>query len=652
VPRQPTEDNNLATRFPGVASEWHTTANNLHTPSDFFPFSGKKAWWICVEGHEYEAGISSRTANNSGCPYCSGLKVTIDKNFAVIHPLVASEWDYQKNKELLPEHFAQFSGKKVWWKCKKSHEWKTTIATRSQGSNCPFCWKHTSVPEFRLLAELEFIFGPVVRRRKFSGLEVDLFLEKYQIGFEYDGSYWHKGKEKRDHKKHEQLAEMGIKLLRVREKPLKKLSMLDVLTSDRGLRKQVIDELLGNVKPFSDANDIKKIDYYISENEFQNEHIFRKYLTDLPEPDIMNSLANESKELLSEFDDEKNHPLEPKHFSRGSQENAWWKCEKGHSWKTGILTRTINKSGCPYCSRNFASPEFNLQTMFPEVAAQWHLEKNGKLSPSEVLPASSIKRWWICKEGHHWQTAVSARTSMNIGCPFCGGVLPTNENNLAAIYPKIKEFWHSTKNKDLKPENLLPSTGKRVWLKCNKGHEWQAVPNDIQNFLKDCKADICPECRRHNNSLANKFPDLLHEWDYEKNFNSEPNTISYGSKKKFWWKCAEGHPWETSPNQRTKPKGASCPLCSESGPYDQIPVTEKNCLLATEPKVADEWDYALNGEVTPKTVRRTCKERVWWKCPNGHSWEAAINVRAAKQTGCSVCAPKLRAMSRKNNKNL
>jgi hypothetical protein len=288
--------------------------------------------------------------------------------------------------------------------------------------------------------------------------------------------------------------------------------------------------------------------------------------------------------------------------------------------------------------------------MFPGVAAQWHPTRNDGLLPVEVLPTSNLKRWWICEGGHEWQATVSSRTNSNSGCPYCAGSQPTIENNLAAIYPTLKKHWHPTKNMNIGPEDLLPSSGRKIWLLCSKGHEWQTVPNNIQSILKGDAEDICPTCRQANNSLGIRFPELAREWDFERNAGIEPDTVSYGSKKKYWWRCEKGHSWETSPNQRTRPKSSACPLCNSRGPYADVPVTEDNCLLATEPALCNEWDYELNGTVTPETVRRVCKEKVWWKCPEGHSWHAAIYVRASKRTGCPMCARRVRATTRRTNR--
>ena len=55
------------------------------------------------------------------------------------------------------------------------------------------------------------------------------------------------------------------------------------------------------------------------------------------------------------------------------------------------------------------------------------------------------------------------------------------------------------------------------------------------------------------------MPELLSEWNYERN-DVEPINISIWSKRKVWWKCKEGHEWLSSMNNRQKKVG--CPYCS------------------------------------------------------------------------------------------
>lgn len=60
--------NDLQTRNPKVAMEWHPTKNGDLKPDQVFPFTNRKAWWKCDHNHEWEATINSRQQN--GCPDC------------------------------------------------------------------------------------------------------------------------------------------------------------------------------------------------------------------------------------------------------------------------------------------------------------------------------------------------------------------------------------------------------------------------------------------------------------------------------------------------------------------------------------------------------------------------------------------------------
>jgi very-short-patch-repair endonuclease len=65
----PTETNNLAVVNPKLSLQWHPTKNGNKTPKDFKSNSGKRVWWLCEEGHEWEAIIQSRN-RGSGCKRC------------------------------------------------------------------------------------------------------------------------------------------------------------------------------------------------------------------------------------------------------------------------------------------------------------------------------------------------------------------------------------------------------------------------------------------------------------------------------------------------------------------------------------------------------------------------------------------------------
>lgn len=133
--------NDLATIGPALALQWHPSKNGVLKPQDVTGVSGKEVWWLCGKGHEWRAKISNRHMGN-GCPYCANRKVLVGYNdLKTTHPQLSDEWNAGKNGDLSPEMFMAGSGKKVWWCCRKGHEWEARILSRSRGTGCPHCYR-------------------------------------------------------------------------------------------------------------------------------------------------------------------------------------------------------------------------------------------------------------------------------------------------------------------------------------------------------------------------------------------------------------------------------------------------------------------------------------------------------------------------------
>ena len=54
---------------PSLVKEWHPTANGKLTPRNLEIVYPKKVWWLCSEGHEWQATIKCRMKLND-CPIC------------------------------------------------------------------------------------------------------------------------------------------------------------------------------------------------------------------------------------------------------------------------------------------------------------------------------------------------------------------------------------------------------------------------------------------------------------------------------------------------------------------------------------------------------------------------------------------------------
>ena len=100
-------------------TEWNSFRNIPMLANLVCVKSGKKVWWKCSYGHEWQARVIDRT-NGNDCPYCSGKRAVVGVNdLATLNPPIASEWNFDKNGENRPEHYCLHSGKKFGGNVKK-----------------------------------------------------------------------------------------------------------------------------------------------------------------------------------------------------------------------------------------------------------------------------------------------------------------------------------------------------------------------------------------------------------------------------------------------------------------------------------------------------------------------------------------------------
>ena len=130
-----------------------------------------------------------------------------------------------------------------------------------------------------------------------------------------------------------------------------------------------------------------------------------------------NDFESKFPELAKEWSP-KNEPLRPSMITAATHRKVIWQCKLGHEWTASVKSRTVNGTGCPYCSHNFVLPGFNdLASRFPEIAAEWS-ERNLPLTPDQVTAFKNIKVWWKCHLGHEWNTLISTRAGGS-QCPYC-----------------------------------------------------------------------------------------------------------------------------------------------------------------------------------------------------------------------------------------
>lgn len=337
-----------------------------------------------------------------------------------------------------------------------------------------------------------------------------------------------------------------------------------------------------------------------------------------------NDLETKNPQLASEIS--KNSEIKADEIMPCSTKKVLWKCDKNHEWESTVGNRTAGKS-CPYCNGVKLLAGFNdLQTKFPQITAEWDYNKNS-LTPSQVFPGSNKKAWWKCSVGHSYSSVISSKIKLKNGCPYCSNQkVLEGFNDLATTNPELAKQVNVEKS-DFTPLQIVEGSNKIVWWKCEENHEWKAKVSDRKKYG-------CPYCSNQRlligfNDFASNNPQLLKEWDYDKNTVS-PENLFKKSYHKIWWKCEKGHSYEMRSSDRIR--GYNCHYCS--GRY---PIKGETDLFTTHPDLCKEWNYKKN-EQSPEIYSFGSHKKVWWICEKGHEWEAIINNRARHDHRCPRCS--------------
>ncbi len=406
--------NNLESLHPELVEEWDFEMNEPLLPSQVSAGAHEKVWWKGKCGHKWDAVISGRVRGD-GCPYCSNHRLLPGFNdLKTKNPTLAAEWHPTKNGELTPDEFMSTSHKKVWWLGPCGHEWKASISGRTSGDKCPICnnERKTSFPEQALFYYISRYFDDAINSDTDTiGMELDIYIPSLKTAIEYDGVAWH-GDNRREIVKNEKCKQHRIKLIRVRETGLSSYDeCICVFRKDNKGSKDLdrcISEvlyLLGiesalNIDTDRDANDIYSLyivktkenslatvypdlakEWHPTKNGVLTPEMISKssgkkiwwlkscghewygpvsyriknpgcpYCTGKKVLTGFNDLAAKRPDVASEWNYEKNNGLLPSEVSYSSNKIVWWKCSKGHEWRTSINNRTSKNSKCSICTK-------------------------------------------------------------------------------------------------------------------------------------------------------------------------------------------------------------------------------------------------------------------------------------------------------------
>jgi len=407
------ESYNLKVFRPELAEQWHPTKNGALTPDQVTPNTGKKVWWLCPEGHEWQASVDKRSRGNQ-CPYCTGTRISEEYNLSTVFPGIAEEWHPTKNGDLRPDRVAPFGRRRVWWLCKKGHEWEAQVDHRSNGAKCPYCNSRNATSDNNLLLSRPDIaaqWHPIKNGDITPGKVTDQ--SRRIVWWMCDNGH-----------------EWQDRIIARREGNacpycygIEAIEKYNLATVYPDVAREWHPTKNGALRPDEVSPHSAKIVWWLCPHGHEWKVSISNRGSGCNCPFCHGRYASEGYNLevmkpglARQWHPTKNRNLTPRLVTPGSAKKAWWICDKGHEWQTAVKYR--HSTGCPFCSGKRPSKEYNLAVVRPDLAKQWHPDKNGELTPYKVTPGVEKKVWWLCPQGHEWQAIVGVR-HLGSGCPHC-----------------------------------------------------------------------------------------------------------------------------------------------------------------------------------------------------------------------------------------
>ena len=468
--------NDLATVNPKLATQVHPDSDTKAT--EVTALSGKKVLWMCKLGHTWRAKVSERS-KGSGCPYCSGRKPILGINdLATTNPYLAAQ--IHPDSDIKAEEVTAGSNKKPLWVCELGHTWRVAVASRNNGTDCPYCSGNKVLPGFNDLATVSpSLASEVSPKSKIKATEVTAGSNKKLL--------WKCGID------HQWTATVAARSDRGADCPYccnRRVleGFNDLATTNPWLAAQIHMNSGVKANELTVGSDKKPLwvcelgHTWKTTPEKRLQGRGCPYCTGRKILPGFNDLATVNPELATQV-----HPdsdTKANEIMAGSGRKLLWLCKRGHTWRGAVASRN-NGAGCPYCSGHRVLPGFNdLATVNPELAAQVHPDSDTKAN--EIMAGSGRKLLWLCDRNHRWKASVISRKNGN-NCPYCSGREPVvGKTDLATVNPKLAR--EISPNSKIKATEVTASSGKKLLWHCRLGHEWLS---SVDNRLRGCG---CPQC--------------------------------------------------------------------------------------------------------------------------------------------------------------
>ena len=241
----------------------------------------------------------------------------------------------------------------------------------------------------------------------------------------------------------------------------------------------------------------------------------------------LKNLLKDNKELMIQWDYDKNKNLDLNKITVGNKSKAWWICPNGHSYEQVIYSKSKGM-GCPVCSNKLVLKGYNdIATTNPELLDEWDYDKNliNNITPYDITKGAEKKIWWICSVCGESYECFAYSKKKNTGCPYCSSkIIKKGLNDIFTKNPKLKECWDYKKNiqNGINPYEIGIKSHAKVWWICSN------CKKEFKRSLSKIKDDVlCSKCSidygsvkriqsliKKNGSLIEVYPEIANEWNY------------------------------------------------------------------------------------------------------------------------------------------
>jgi len=494
-----------------------------------------------------------------------------EKKYVVDSPELLAEWDYIRNEEigLYPSEITTGSGKKAWWTCKKcNNSWFAVVSARVRGNGCPICSGKVIISGYN---DLSTTCPEVLKYWDYSK---NTEISPTQVGRGSHQMVWWKCEKGHSYQSRINNVVNGKHCPFCCSKKII-VGYNDLETWCRNNNAEYL------IKEYSNENAQKMTELTQGTHRAviwicEKGHSYSMKVSDRTVSHFGCPICSNHR-LLTGFNDlktwaEKNEPLLIEEYSSSNEismdqimpnstKKIIWKCKLcGYVYKSTPNSRVNMRSGCPNCVKRMV-------TSFPEQACFFYISrffddaingyKDAQHGISELdiyIPSIQVG---IEYDGVHWHKGEKAHNKQIEKYQACH----SQKIKLIRITEESRKktgdcdvLIHSNYNLGISGLNdAIITLLNNLGINCNVN-----VADDELIIKKQYYQKI------ESYSLANCYPELIQEWNVERNVGLLPTMVFKSSSDNVWWICPNcGNEYQMRVNTRVGLPVGNCNKCRD-----------------------------------------------------------------------------------------